>query len=361
MSASPTFWPRERGLWLYHLGACAAVVGLTLLSGRAWGPISTSLLAATTVWPLPFTAALLLLRWLYLRRDAGALPIGRLVAWTLLACSLAGLAVAAAVQALVLPLTLRELPPGTAPGPLLLRWVVSGGLQAQLFLCAWAFVYIGIDTQRRARAAELVGLRLSHSLREAQLAQLASQLNPHFLFNALNNLRFVVHEDPPRADALVLALSRLLRHSLQGSRRDTLPLAEELEAVRDYLALMRVQLEERLRVDWQLAPGLEQAAVPPMLLQLLVENAIKHGLERLPGGGRLLIALHAEGGPLQIRVRNDCPAPQGPQPGGAPGLGLGLNNLRQRLLLLYGPRAQLEVQAGTGSFEVCVQLPLETA
>lgn len=353
---NPSFWPRERDVWLYHLGACAAVSGLTLLSGSVWGPLSPSLWVGTLVWPLPFTLALLLLRARYLRTNAAALPMGRLVAWTLLACSGAGLGVAAAVQALVLPLTLAELQGPADLAPQLLRWIFSGGLQAQLFLCAWAFVFIGSDTQRRARAAEFDRLRLSHSLREAQLSQLTQQLNPHFLFNALNNLRFVVQENPAQADALLLSLSRLLRHSLQSSRRDTLPLAEELEGVRDYLALMRVQLEDRLRVDWQLAAGLERAAVPPMLLQLLVENALKHGLERLPGGGELHIGIGVEAGDLHLRVRNDC-APQPP----AAGLGLGLDNLRQRLQLLYGGRARIEVEAGARRFEVRLQWPLELA
>lgn len=359
MSASP-FLPTERAFWLAHLGASAGVVLLTLLSARVWGPISATALASTLVWPLPFTAVFLGLRQLYLRHGAARWPLSRLIPRLLLACTLAGFVVAAAVQLLVW-LLLGSWPTavGNAEQVLAaLRWTLSGGLQAQLFLCAWSLVLVGFDQQRRAVNAELQSLRLQHSLKEAQLAQLAQQLNPHFLFNALNNLRFLAQQDAAQADALMVSLSNLLRHALQSSQHPQVRLDDELALVRDYLALMQCQLEARLQVQWHIEPGLGAAALPPMVLQLLVENAVRHGLEPLPQGGVLDIAVSQAGPVLQLRVGNACPGEGQRGALGVPGTGLGLRNVRQRLALLYGDSAQLALRQRPGHFEVQLQLPL---
>jgi len=296
---------------------------------------------------LPYTLVMLLLRWLYHARFWSGLSMARLIPWVLAYSTLAGLAVAATVSALVMPL---------AGGEFSLRSVVSGGLQSQLFIGAWAFIYISIQTQQAQREAELRNLRLEMSLKEAQLRQLSEQLNPHFLFNALNNLRFMVQEDGPKAERMVVALSGMLRYSLESSRRDKRSLGEELATMHDYLALVGSQLEARLRVELAVEPGLEACLVPPMLLQLLVENAIKHGLEPLPAGGLLRLTVARAGAQLRLSVGNDRAeaAPDGTQH-----LGLGLANIERRLQLLYGARAQLQLQPGQRWFEVVLQIPLE--
>jgi LytS/YehU family sensor histidine kinase len=344
-----SFWPHSRSFWAYHVGAMLVIVLLSLLSVALWRALDPAYVLSTVLWMLPYTLVALLLRWLYHARFWSGQTMARLIPWVLAYSTAAGLAVAAAVSALVMPL---------AGGEFSLRSIVSGGLQAQLFIGAWAFIYISIQTQQRQREAELRNLRLEMGLKEAQLRQLSEQLKPHFLFNALNNIRFMVQEDGPKAERMVVALSGMLRYSLESSRRDKRPLGEELATLHDYLALMGSQLEDRLRVALAVEPGLEACLVPPMLLQLLVENAIKHGLEALPQGGLLRLAVARVGTQLRLSVGNDRAeaASDGKQH-----LGLGLTNIERRLQLLYGERAQLQLQPGDRWFEVVLQIPLEQA
>lgn len=339
-SNRPPFWPRERAFWAYHVGAMLVIVLLSLLSVALWRPLDTAYVLSSVLWMGPYTLVMLLLRWLYHARRWAGLSMARLVPWVLGYSTLAGVAVAAAVSAMVLPL---------AGGEFSLRSIVSGGLQAQLFIGAWAFIYISIQTQARQREAEVLNLRL-------QLSQLTAQLNPHFLFNALNNIRFMVQEDGAQAERMIVSLSAMLRYSLESSRREQRPLAEELAVIEDYLALVRTQLEARLRVELSIAPGLEHLPVPPMMLQLLVENAVKHGIEPLPQGGLLRLSAARDGGQLCLRVGNDRPLAA---TGSAQSLGLGLANIERRLQLLYGGRARLQVQPGAQWFEVVLQIPME--
>jgi LytS/YehU family sensor histidine kinase len=179
---------------------------------------------------------------------------------------------------------------------------------------------------------------------------LRAQLSPHFIFNALNNLRALINEDQARARDMITLLSNMLRQTLYQTRRDRVSLAEELALVRDYLELEQLHYEDRLRVRWQVAAGVGEAQLPPMLLQLLVENAIKHGIACTPGGGEVSIAITREQDRLQIAVRNPgrwSPGEQG---------GIGLANLRQRLARASGPGSECRVVEAEG--HVCVSLTL---
>lgn len=376
-----SFWPSTPGFWLLHAGVCALAFGLTLLTAGLWSRHPGYDLASSLVWLWVFTLAMLTFRWLYRRQHWQRHGVLRLVLLALWYSASAGLAIATLVSLSVLPFFWSSLWPAPAPAPLsrpalalLGEVIVRNALQTQLFVGGWIFIYIGVTNARRAKDSELLNLRLEnrlkhsalenlrleHSLREAQLLSLSDQLNPHFLFNALNNLRFMVHEDAARAEAMVVALSAILRYSLERSRHRTVPLREELLVVEQYLYLMRTQLEARLDVALQLAPGLEDCRIPPMLIQLLVENAIKHGVERLPDGGRLRVQIEECAAQLQIVVSNDRP-PQDKAPHGAggAGLGLGLGNIEQRLQLLYGAHSTLSVHAEPGGFRVEVRLPKE--
>lgn len=187
--------------------------------------------------------------------------------------------------------------------------------------------------------------------REAQLQALEAQINPHFLFNSLNGLRGLILEDPHAAQEMVTRLAQLLRYSLHQSRRSTVPLSEELEAVRDYLAIESIRFEDRLRVHWQLDPNAEGQSVPPMCLQTLVENALKHGIARQPEGGEVHISTQCNKAGLLLGVSN---------PGrlGAQGAnGTGLKNLSSRLRLLHGKLAQLRLEQEGPRVKASIQLP----
>jgi hypothetical protein len=148
-------------------------------------------------------------------------------------------------------------------------------------------------------------LRAEAQRRGLELDLLRARLNPHFVFNALNNVRALINEDPGRARELVTRLSNTLRHALQHSQRERVSLAEEWAVMQDYLAVEAVHFEQRLRIEAELDPALAGVELPPMFLQLLVENAIKHGIARTPGGGLLRVqARRGEGGGLQLVVEN---------------------------------------------------------
>ena len=167
------------------------------------------------------------------------------------------------------------------PGNYLMRTISGASLQAQVFICVWIFIYISHTGRRDARAQELANAQLQASLKEAQLRSLSNQLNPHFLFNSLNNIRFMIHEDPRQADAMLVGLSDILRYSLEGDRRSKVSLREEVAMIERYIAIAAVQLGERLRFTMDIPPHVLGCTVPPLLLQMLVENAVKHGVEPL--------------------------------------------------------------------------------
>ncbi|WP_019947888.1 sensor histidine kinase [Hymenobacter aerophilus] len=212
-------------------------------------------------------------------------------------------------------------------------------LNVNLLLWLWEGFYFGWHYLNRSRQAEVDKWKLTAAVREAEMRTLKTQINPHFMFNGLNNIRALVMEDPARARAMITHLSDLLRYSIQLNSTEQVPLARELEIVEHYLQLEAIQLEERLRYSLDVDPAALPVLIPPMTVQLLIENAIKHGLAPRPEGGTIqLTAQLNDSSTLHLRVRstgNYAPAP-GHQ-------GVGLRNARERLALLFGPAAHLHL------------------
>ena len=207
----------------------------------------------------------------------------------------------------------------------------------------------------RYRRAEVIALRLAVEAKDAELRALRAQVHPHFLFNALNAVRALIDEDPARARDAVTRLSRLLRHTLRASEQPRVPLADELDATRDYLALEAVRFEERLRVTVRVEGETEGVNVPPLVLLTLAENAVKHGIAPSAAGGEVALVVTNVGGVLRLAVTS--PGALGPATGG----GLGLRNTRARLALDYGPAATLHVgDDGAGAVTSELRLPILT-
>lgn len=219
---------------------------------------------------------------------------------------------------------------------------------------AWIAAYLAIALQRQRYRAELRQAQLGEALRAAELRLLKSQLNPHFLFNALNGLRSLIADEPNRARDAVTHLARTLRYTLASSDEDLVTLERELEMVDDYLALESMRLAERLRVEREIDPAARGTRVPSMLLQTLIENAIKHGIAELKQGGTLRIAVRVDDRDLILRVEN----PRPPDPAPLQGRGVGLRNASERLRLLFGDRASLKLDLTTpGHATAEVKLP----
>lgn len=213
----------------------------------------------------------------------------------------------------------------------------------------WTGLYFAVQNIRRQRRVEMERLRLETSLKEAELRALKSQINPHFLFNSLNSLRALIDEDAPRARESVTRLANMLRYSLQSGQLETVPFEEELRIVEDYLALEQIRHENRLRVRWEIADEVRARSLPPMLLQTLVENAVKYGISQRRGGGELVVAARLEAGSLLIRVSNpgDLTNPAAASAAAKAGssTGVGLRNASERLKLLFGEKARLALRA----------------
>jgi len=357
------FFPANRQFWFYHLGAGAFCMAVTLLTVVLWSPLAVLDGVSTLLWLPPYTLAVLAFRWLYRRRGWKAMGMGRLVLLAVVYASAAAVLVTTSVAAMTLPFFWDDVAVYYAkydmtldPMAYLLRTIYGASLQAQVFICAWIFIYISFTGSRDARESALQTAHLQNALHEAQLRSLSNQLNPHFLFNSLNNIRFMIHEDAGRADAMLVGLSEILRYSLAGDERRKVPLAEERAIVERYLAIVGAGLEERLRVRIDIPPQLDACLVPPLLLQTLAENAVKHGIEPLREGGALSVSGRQDGALLHLEVVNDKPAQ-----GGSGGLGMGMRHLAQRLGLLYGERARHEAHDSGDRYRVALALPLETA
>src|SRR5262245_59232981 len=237
--------------------------------------------------------------------------------------------------------------------PQVMGGVASGYAMA---LTIWMWIYFTVQDRRRRRVLEVKALKLEVVARDARLRTLESQLNPHFLFNALNSVRALVVEDPQRAQTMITRLSELLRYTLQSNSREVVPLDEELRAVEDYLAIERVRFEERLTVDLEVEPAARRHRVPRMLVLTLVENAMKHGIGRLTHGGVVTVGAAVAGDRLLVRVTNS-----GSLHMNANGAGLGLSNARERMQLIYGDGASLTLEPDGALVVAAVSVPLHTA
>jgi LytS/YehU family sensor histidine kinase len=180
------------------------------------------------------------------------------------------------------------------------------------------------------------------SIKESELRALKSQVNPHFIFNSLNSLRALIDEDPARARKAVTQLANLLRYSLQSGQMETVPFEDELDIVNDYLALEQVRHEERLRLRLDIAPEALHLRIPPMLLQTLVENAVKYGISPRHEGGEIAIIARNSGGSLRIQVSNPGEVARDAQ---ATSTGVGLHNAAERLRLIFGDGATLRLRS----------------
>jgi sensor histidine kinase YesM len=206
----------------------------------------------------------------------------------------------------------------------------------------WLCLYFFYHLFDRLNRSEIERFELMTSVKEAELRALKSQVNPHFIFNSLNSLRALIDEDPARARKAVTQLANLLRYSLQSGQAETVPFEDELEVVNDYLALEQVRHEERLRLRLDIAPEALHMRIPPMLLQTLVENAVKYGISPRPEGGEISIIASSSGGALRIQVSNPGAIPTD---GRESSTGVGLRNAAERLRLIFGERATLRLRS----------------
>ena len=220
-----------------------------------------------------------------------------------------------------------------------------------LFL-SWSGIYFGMKLWTDAQDRERRALAATALARQAELQALRAQLNPHFLFNALNSTGALISEDPARAERVLDELARFLRHSLNGPAAGEAPLAEEMAAIRAYLGIEQLRYEQQLEVAIDASPLALERRVPPLLFQPLVENAVKYGMRTSPMPLKVAIGADAVGESLRLTVRHTGRLlPQGAD---VPGTGVGLANVRRRLELAYPGRHSFRLWEENGF--VCAQI-----
>jgi two-component system LytT family sensor kinase len=210
------------------------------------------------------------------------------------------------------------------------------------------------------RNQEVALLRQAHLTAQAQLQILKLEMQPHFLFNALHSVSALIESDPVAANDTLALVSDMLRHAVATARVQEVSLREELATLRLYTQIQQVRFGDRLHLTWAIDESTVDAAVPHMLLQPLVENAIKHGVEAHSNAGQILIAAHREGNALRLMIRDDGPGFKPPSPRSGPGVGIA--NVRSRLEQLYGAKHSFNVgNAPRGGTQVTIRIPFESA
>lgn len=320
------------------LGYSAIGMAINLLNGAAPGP----LMASHAVFVTASIGMTHLFR-RQIRKRWPERPLPQI--WALLAGGVAAISVCQA--ALIIGTNLLSGGRWSPVAVIALWWGMA------VATTGWTILYIRL-VERRLSAQREDHLQLA--LREAQLHALEFQMSPHFLFNCLNSIRALVAIDPERAQDMLTRLANVLRSRLQQGRQHTVPLGAEAEVTADYLALECVRFADRLRQQMQIDPRAAACTVPPLLLQTLVENAVKHGVSRHSGPCDIDIRAAVKEGRLELEVENTGYLCAEDRPGGTR---VGLANVRERLHLLYGDEATLRLAelAGQARVRATVLLP----
>jgi sensor histidine kinase YesM len=213
-------------------------------------------------------------------------------------------------------------------------------LNLAVIFMLWSLLYFLYHFINNYRKEEIKNLQWQALQNEIELNKLKSQLNPHFIFNCMNIIRALVDEDPKKSKDSITRLSNILRSSLLMGRKKVISLEEELNLVNDYLNLEETRFEERLQLKMEIEEKALDHLLPPMLLQTLVENGIKHGISKLPEGGEVIIRAKKKGDLLHLEIENSGQLNESLESA----TGFGLVNTKQRLSLLYGDRAVFEIR-----------------
>ncbi|MEP6845681.1 MAG: histidine kinase [Panacibacter sp.] len=232
--------------------------------------------------------------------------------------------------------------------------VMRASISYFLILSIWNLIYFTYHYVMRTRSDKLDKIRLESLVRELELKTIKSHINPHFIFNALNSIRALVDENPERARTAITELSNILRSSMLAEKSETASLERELSLVKDYLELEHIRFEDRLNVEYDIDEDTLDQQVPPMMLQTLVENAIKHGISKQMSGGKIKIISDFRGDHHELIVQNTGTLISESNPEG-----FGITSTQNRLKLLYGGKANFALKNVNGNMvEAKVIIPV---
>jgi sensor histidine kinase YesM len=352
-STSRAFWICQALGWSVY---AVTMFTLTLFYGKAKGGWAGFVWTTAIIMLIALTAGLILTQlWRriikrhgWLTRTRG-LPVLRLVA---------GIVVLAQVEMAIVLLGYIVVDRSSIDE--IVEWLRTGMLSTLVGWLAiytvWTVLYVATVSRRHSRRMEIEKLQLELHVKDAELRALQAQVNPHFFFNSLNSIRALIYQDAQAAAEVIDRLASMMRYTLQSGRADTVPLAQEMKAVHDYLAIEKIRFESRLQLTESIDPQLENMAFPPMILQTLVENAVKYGVEMSLEPCELRISAQREGEQMQLTVSN-----QGRlrEVGGS--TKVGVKNAGKRLALLFGAGAGVDLFERDGWVTARLSLPCQPA
>jgi LytS/YehU family sensor histidine kinase len=235
--------------------------------------------------------------------------------------------------------------------------IISNAFYCFVYFFMWNCIYFIYHYIQKNRKQQVDTLKLEALVKELELRTIKSHINPHFIFNALNSIRALIDENPERARTAVTELSNILRSSMQTEKLETVPFKKELNIVKDYLALEHIRFEDRLRIEYEIDEYTLELPVPPMMLQTLVENAIKHGISKQLNGGSVKITSGFNEDYHELKVQNTgfLNSAKGSD-------GFGLAGTQNRLALMFGDKAHFRINEINGDMvEATIQLPVSVA
>ena len=353
LTDKPFFADKNRAFWNLHSAGWAGAVILRAASGIAQGqPVSflvPILISAVTGYSIT-----LLLSVIY-RFLIGQRPF---ITWSLTFVSVSLATIGYAYIDVWVLQTIRD---GVDETPFAQLWLAAIYINSVL-LAAWSALYYAINYFVRAEEQADQMMRLEAQATSAQLTMLRYQLNPHFLFNTLNSIStLVLLKQTEQANAMLSRLSSFLRFTLINEAAAKVPLTQEIETLKLYLDIEKMRFEERLRTYFRIDPAVENALVPSLLLQPLVENAIKYAVTPKEEGADISVSAQLVGQRVRITVSDTGPGLQPGQQDHSLSTGVGMANTRERLAQAYGDDQRFEhyVKAG-GGFEVLLELPYQS-
>jgi two-component system, LytTR family, sensor kinase len=233
--------------------------------------------------------------------------------------------------------------------------LLANVLNVGIFTIPWTLIYYFYHYNSENRKQQFDTLKLESLVKELELKTIKSHINPHFIFNALNSIRALIDENPGRARTAITELSNILRSSMQAEKLETVSFEKELNIVKDYLALEHIRFEDRLRVEYDIDEDTLNQPIPPMMLQTLVENAIKHGISKQVNGGNVKIISDFKGDYHELVIQNT-----GYLNGSLYDDGFGITSTKTRLQLLFGVKANFNIkEVNSNTVEATILIPVE--
>lgn len=361
------FFPREIEFWVYHWVCLSLLIGSRVVIGYSVKEVvSLFNFMGMIAWLPLFTVATLTFRYFYKSKNWSVLDVRALVFLSFAFSLIFSFAITLLMFVSLTPLfisnflLIEQFYVSNVPvSNFAYQILVVNTLQSYIFMCAWIFIYVSITSSRSVKASFYQNLKLENSLKSAKIKSLSNQINPHFLFNTLNNVRFMMYENMERADDMITSFSEILRYSLRESEKEKVCLSEEWEVAQRYMEIIELQYDKKISLNIKMDVKLENILVPPMTLQFLIENCVKHG-HIFPDGGYLDIDMYHADGKFWIVVENAIQFKTNKSPIRKKiGTETGIKNLEDRLKWLYSESAELIVEKSEYKFTVKVCLPQE--